>query len=370
MLSSAETAASATAASAASAAERDLAVRVTNLDFTYGAATQHRVVLHALNLSLPRGSRTLLVGDNGAGKSTLLRLLAGKHIHPPGAVTVLGRESFYDTALNLKRAYLSTDWGRKTVACEWGRGSPAKRRARGSPLARCDRPPALSPRLALTPIPPSPVPSRTHLAVSGVSAMSVDVAVREMMVEAQAAFPERRARLVELLGIDLDWRMHQLSDGQRRRVQIMLQLLRPAELLLLDEITTDLDLITRQDFLNYLRDCAEEPRGGSGGTTIVYATHIFDGLDAWPTHIAYVGDGRLLRFGRVEEFADLQQRFRAGTVAPLLRTIEAWLREDRDARRAKGARMTEVAAALEESNLNELTGNGYLSGRFNAGYGN
>jgi CCR4-NOT complex subunit CAF16 len=150
----------------------------------------------------------------------------------------------------------------------------------------------------------------------------------------------------------------------------MLQLLRPAELLLLDEITTDLDLITRQDFLNYLRDCAEEPRGGSGGTTIVYATHIFDGLDAWPTHIAYVGDGRLLRFGRVEEFADLQQRFRAGTVAPLLRTIEAWLREDRDARRAKGARMTEVAAALEESNLNELTGNGYLSGRFNAGYGN
>ena len=134
-----------------SAAERDLAVRVSNLDFTYGAATQHRVVLHGLNLALPRGSRTLLVGDastraratkaplatspapgsltcslwhfppqlqNGAGKSTLLRLLAGKHIHPPGAVTVLGRESFYDTALNLKRAYLSTDWGRKTVACE------------------------------------------------------------------------------------------------------------------------------------------------------------------------------------------------------------------------------------------------------------
>ena len=40
--------------------------------------------------------------------------------------------------------------------------------------------------------------------------------------------------------------MHQLSDGQRRRVQIMLQLLRPCEVLFLDEITTDLDLITRQ----------------------------------------------------------------------------------------------------------------------------
>ena len=83
-----------------------------------------------------------------------------------------------------------------------------------------------------------------------------------------------------------------------------------------------------------------------------------------------MGDGRLLKFGRVEEFADLQERFRAGTVAPLLRTIEGWLRSDRERRRATGAKMTEVAGALEESNLGEVAGNGYLSGRFNAGYGN
>lgn len=70
----------------------------------------------------------------------------------------------------------------------------------------------------------------------------------------------RRDFLANLLGVDLDWRMHQLSDGQRRRVQvraradatetraarhdtlcppqIMLQMLRPAEVVLLDEITT------------------------------------------------------------------------------------------------------------------------------------
>ena len=307
---------SASSASAPSS-EQAPAVLVRGLNFTYGAAAGHRIVLHDVNLALPRGSRTLLVGDNGAGKSTLLRLLAGRHIHAPGAVQVLGRESYFDTALNLRRAYLSTDWGRKVVA------------------------------------------------FSGVSSMTVDVAVREMMADAQAQFPTRRAALVDLLGIDLDWRMHQLSDGQRRRVQIMLQLLRPAEVLLLDEITTDLDLITRQDFLNHLKVEAE-----AGGAAIVYATHIFDGLDEWPTHIAYVGEGRLLKFGRVEEFADLQERFRAGTVAPLLRTIEGWLRSDRERRRATGAKMTEVAGALEESNLGEVAGNGYLSGRFNAGYGN
>lgn len=45
----------------------------------------------------------------------------------------------------------------------------------------------------------------------------------------------------------------QLSDGQRRRVQIFLQLLRPSEILLLDEITTDLDVLARQDFLQFLK---------------------------------------------------------------------------------------------------------------------
>ncbi len=59
--------------------------------------------------------------------------------------------------------------------------------------------------------------------------------------------------LMELLCINPEWRMHQLSDGQRRRVQIFLQLLRPSEILLLDEITTDLDVITRQDFLQFLK---------------------------------------------------------------------------------------------------------------------
>lgn len=39
--------------------------------------------------------------------------------------------------------------------------------------------------------------------------------------------PARRARLIELLDIDLRWRMHKVSDGQRRRVQICMGLLQP-----------------------------------------------------------------------------------------------------------------------------------------------
>ena len=39
--------------------------------------------------------------------------------------------------------------------------------------------------------------------------------------------PQRKARLLEVLDIDPRWRMHLVSDGQRRRVQLMLGLLHP-----------------------------------------------------------------------------------------------------------------------------------------------
>jgi CCR4-NOT complex subunit CAF16 len=39
--------------------------------------------------------------------------------------------------------------------------------------------------------------------------------------------PARKERLIKVLDIDPAWRMHQVSDGQRRRVQICVGLLRP-----------------------------------------------------------------------------------------------------------------------------------------------
>lgn len=39
--------------------------------------------------------------------------------------------------------------------------------------------------------------------------------------------PARRQRLIDVLDIDPSWRMHQVSDGQRRRVQIAMGLLKP-----------------------------------------------------------------------------------------------------------------------------------------------
>lgn len=164
------------------------AVHVNAMTFSYGKKAP---TLKDVNLNLPKGSRTLLVGDNGAGKSTLLRILSGRHLTPDCTITVLGKDAYFDTSLNEARAYCATDWGKRTVAFS-GHDMP----------------------------------------------LMADIGVAEMMTSLQMKYKPRRDELVELLGINLEWRMHELSDGQRRRVQIMLQLLRPVQILLLDEITT------------------------------------------------------------------------------------------------------------------------------------
>jgi CCR4-NOT complex subunit CAF16 len=91
--------------------------------------------------------------------------------------------------------------------------------------------------------------------------------------------------------------MHAVSDGERRRVQLAMGLLRPWTVLLLDEITVDLDLLSRRNFLEFLK---QETK--SRACTIVYATHILDNLAEWPTHLVHMHLGRVKEWGAVEGF--------------------------------------------------------------------
>ena len=87
---------------------------------------------------------------------------------------------------------------------------------------------------------------------------------------------------------------------------------------LLDEITTDLDLIARQDLLAFLREETERP---GQPATILYATHIFDTLDRWATHVVYLAAGKVVidaPIGAVSELAS----------DPLVTVVERWLRRD------------------------------------------
>ncbi|KAH8047168.1 ATPase [Aureococcus anophagefferens] len=172
--------------------QAEYAVEIDRLDFAYPQSLptdEARMVLNGFSMQLKPGSRCLLLGANGSGKSTLLKLLAGKHLVSGDNVKVMGTDPFRDLKLNLTRAFLDTQWGMRTVAFA-GYGCP----------------------------------------------LQADIRVGGMMRKLQDAHPERRDELVKILGVDPEWRMHRVSDGQRRRVQLLLGLVRPFDILLLDEL--------------------------------------------------------------------------------------------------------------------------------------
>ena len=63
-------------------------------------------------------------------------------------------------------------------------------------------------------------------------------------------------------------------------------------MLLLDEITVDLDLLSRANFLGFLKRETEIRQ-----CTIVYATHILDNLASWPTHLVHMHLGSVKQWG-------------------------------------------------------------------------
>ena len=60
------------------------------------------------------------------------------------------------------------------------------------------------------------------------------------------------------------------------------------QVLLLDEVTVDMDVVGRLDLLAFFQQ-----EGDERGAVVIYATHIFDGLEEWITHLAYVHNGQL-----------------------------------------------------------------------------
>lgn len=85
-----------------------------------------------------------------------------------------------------------------------------------------------------------------------------------------------------------------------------------------------MDVVGRLDLLDFFKqECSER------GATIIYATHIFDGMETWPTHMAYVENGKMIRGGAMNEITGLQRDKK------LLHTVEVWLREEKENRRKR-----------------------------------
>lgn len=107
------------------------------------------------------------------------------------------------------------------------------------------------------------------------------------------------------------------------------------------------------------------------GATILYATHIFDGLDDWPTHLHYLcNKGHTGWQGEIGDLELYQQLRREGEPSPLLRIAEAWLRAELDEKRAaneqEAAAGPAAQAEADPTQLSFVSGGGFSAGRMAA----
>nr|CCA30121.1 hypothetical protein NCLIV_070110 [Neospora caninum Liverpool]CEL71367.1 TPA: hypothetical protein BN1204_070110 [Neospora caninum Liverpool] len=274
-------------------------------------AAQRDYQLCDVSLDVPRGARVVVVGSNGAGKSTLLNILGGKMLIPEGMAFVLGRPAFHDVSLGRDVVCLSEWWKgdfsldvplydlvgpviETHILEKLGKGAESRSAApaRGSETPR--PPPGSWIRLfygegLFAPLPCCLVSSGSREASpcagaeGGPRAVSVD-----RQGEEHECIVSRVRRLVTLLGVDMRWRVARISDGERRRCQLLAALCEPRKVYILDEATSDLDLVSREGLLRLLLH-----ESSHRGATVLYSTHIFDGLDEWATHLLYMRKGRV-----------------------------------------------------------------------------
>ena len=223
------------------------AIEVKQLSVTLG----DRQILHDINVSVPVGKITTLIGPNGCGKSTLLRSMIG-YIHSPReCATILGKplQSYSQSELARQMAFLPQ------------------------------------------------VPN-----------MPKDMTVEELVYCGRYPYQtwwkntakEDREIVDYALGITkTDHLRYQLipslSGGERQRVWIAMALAQEPKLLVLDEPTTYLDINHQLEIMELLKRLNEEQ-----GLTVLMVLHELTQAVQYSHHMAIIKEGHLVTSGETK----------------------------------------------------------------------
>ena len=105
---------------------------------------------------------------------------------------------------------------------------------------------------------------------------------------------KRRCELVELLKLEENKKIEDLSLGNKKKIGIVLALMHEPKILILDEPTSGLDPIMQNIFYQLL---LEEKKKG---TTILYSTHILSEVSKICDRIGIIKDGKIIKEDTVQ----------------------------------------------------------------------
>ncbi|HUJ42810.1 MAG TPA: ATP-binding cassette domain-containing protein [Opitutaceae bacterium] len=192
-----------------------------------------------------------LLGANGAGKTTTLRLLATLLRPTGGSATVAG----HDVATAAARVRADVGFLATSTAL-YGRLTARET------IAYFGR-------------------------LNGLPAAQIEARTRQLAAELD-------------LHEFLDRRVEKYSTGMKQKTSIARTLVHDPAVLILDEPTVGLDVMTARNILRFVRDCRAR------GKTVIYSTHVMSEVEKLCDVIGIIHHGRLVATGTLEE---LRTRF-------------------------------------------------------------
>ena len=217
------------------------AIRARGLQMRYG----RKRVLRGVDLDVPVGATTVLLGANGEGKTTLLNVCLGVLARSAGEISVLGHDPQRESrALRAQLGYVPST----PDAYGW---------------------------------------------------MRIGDWLRLLKAHYKTWDDARAADLIERLDVPTDTRFKQMSRGQGMKAMLAAALAPNPPVLLLDEPFGGLDPLVREEVLrNVIAALGGEPR------TVLMATHDLDVAARVADRIAVLSEGRVVREGPVADFAE------------------------------------------------------------------
>ncbi|MDR6685210.1 ABC-2 type transport system ATP-binding protein [Arthrobacter sp. 1088] len=227
----------------------DLAIETHGLVKRFG----HRSAVDGIDLAVPRGAVYGFLGPNGSGKTTTIRVLLGLASANSGEIRVLGKE----------------------MPRQWASVLPD--------VGALVEGPGFYPFLS-----------------GAANLLRLDSADRH------ASSSTRRNRVNEALdrvglGHAAGKKVRAYSLGMKQRLGLANAMLRPRELLVLDEPTNGLDPQGTREVRSLVRSLA------AGGTTVFVSSHLLAEVEQMCTHVGVMSAGRLVAQGPLDELRSAGQ---------------------------------------------------------------
>ena len=119
---------------------------------------------------------------------------------------------------------------------------------------------------------------------------------------------ERKDRMFNRFGINkfAEVKVANLSTGMKQKLSLVISLVHDPEIIIFDEPTNGLDVLTARTVTDYLQELRDE------GKTIILSTHIFSLVERLCDRVGIIIDGRMILCGTLAEVCDgltLEDRF-------------------------------------------------------------